>query len=216
MDNNDHIRERILEYLYARNHNSRGVPAISAGIRDIQGSLKKKYGYKQQQVNGNINYLIDKGWVKKEITQKEITKTPGVKIPAQSIKYRISADGIDYWEGPSKFQNNNILPFINIHNVSGIVTVGDFNTIVNNKYVELLEELENFHRVILNENTMPDDVKLNLSSDVASLKSQLSKTTPEKSLIMKLWNTITDAVTAYNFSNIVLDIASKIHELFPS
>lgn len=194
MDSNDLIREKILEYLYGLNQNSRSPDAALIGIQKIQSELKKRYKYKQQHVASNINYLIDRNWVKKEIVRKDYTTEGGTTVHPTSTKYRITAEGIDYIEGPSKFENKQDFSQINIKNISGIITLGNSNTIINMQYESLFEDLDILHRKILDNKHLSDEQKLNISSDIESLKNQLSKTTSDKSIIQKLWSGICASV----------------------
>lgn len=209
MNSNDKIRENILEYLYEVNKNSRSPGGAEKGIQHLQKELKTRFAYKQQDVSSNLNYLIDKKWVIRSTTSKEFTTGGGTVLHPQKTTYRISAEGIDYIEGPSRFKSNSISN-INIHNISGIVTVGDFNSIVNTEYKDLFKELENLHRKILDEKSFNDEQRLNLSSDIESLKNQLSKTTPNKGLIAKLWEGIQLAANVDSCIQLISTISSLI------
>lgn len=108
MDSNDLIRENILQYLYELNDESRSPESALTGIKKLQSELKKRHNYKQQEVARNINYLIDRNWVKKEVKQKDYTTEGGTTVHPESIKYRITAEGMEYIEGPSKFEINKL------------------------------------------------------------------------------------------------------------
>lgn len=46
----DVIRDDILRYMYELHRNARSPRSAGKGIRDVQKALKKRHGYKQQQV----------------------------------------------------------------------------------------------------------------------------------------------------------------------
>ncbi len=218
MNDNDLIREKILEYLYELNKKSRSPTATAIGIRELQSELKNRFSYKQQQVSENVSYLIDRKWVVIETTEREFKAQRGTILHPKSIKYRIAADGIDYIEGPSRFKGTDVISNINIHNISGIVTVGNFNTIINKKYESLFSQVDALHRKILSGDKINDEQRLNLSSDIESLKNQLSKTAPDKQVILKLWGNIKQftesAATLSGCLNLISNITSLIHSLF--
>jgi DNA-binding MarR family transcriptional regulator len=214
MDSNDLIRENILQYLYKLNDDSRSPESALTGIKKLQSELKKRHNYKQQEVARNINYLIDRNWVKKEVKQKDYTTEGGTTIHPESIKYRITAEGMEYIEGPSKFENKQIFSQINISNISGIVTLGNSNTIINQKYTQLFSELNILHRKILDNKKLNDEQRLNISSDIESLKNQLSKTHPENSIIQKLWAGICASVTLTEFTELLQKITHMIQSIF--
>lgn len=214
MDSNDIIRERILEYLYQLNQDSRSPDGALAGIQKIQLSLKQSYQYNQKNVASNLNYLIDRNWVLKQIKTKDFTTEKGTTVHPESTKYRITADGIDYIEGPSKFENKQIFSNININHVSGVVVVGNSNSIVNKNYEKLFNDLTTLQRKILENKKFDDEQKLNISSDVESLKNQLSKTSPDKPIIKKLWSGIETSVTLAEFSSLLSTISSAILSFF--
>ena len=107
MTEDEIIRENILTFLYEAHQQTKSIKKIALGIRDIQSGLKKRFEYSQQQVTHNLDYLIQIGWVVKETVAKEFTTRAGVKVPQETTKYKISAQGIDYIQGPSKFEKSN-------------------------------------------------------------------------------------------------------------
>jgi len=214
MDSNDIIREKILEYLYMLNQKSRSPDGALAGIKKIQSELKNRHQYKQQHVASNINYLIDRNWVKKEIERKDFTTEGGTTVHPASTKYRVTAEGIDYIEGPSKFENKQDVSQINIKNISGIVTLGNSNTIINKQYEDLFEDLNILHRKILDNKQLGDEQKLNISRDIESLKNQLSKTKPDNSIVQRLWSCISVSVTLMDFTELLQKIGTIISSNF--
>jgi hypothetical protein len=112
---NDELRGIILNYFYERNQKAtsiRGAKGASAKISDVRANLKASHGLTQQEVVGNLTYLISHGWVAEERVEKSVPLRSGTVIP-QATSYGITALGIDKIEGPSeytmkKFQGINI------------------------------------------------------------------------------------------------------------
>lgn len=217
MNPNDTIRNQILEWFYSRHQKATskyGKNGFAIKISDIKKELKAIHGFTQQQVISNLHYLIDRGW----INESEIEKTVQVKggtIPSKVIWYEISSDGIDKIEAPSEFKNNSRYSGINI-NATGnnVITLGDGN-IVNIKYEQLHRELTNLKTLLANSN-LPETEKLNISIDIESLKDQLAKENPDKTMIGYLWNKIEQVVTLSDFADVVTKIYPLISSLLPA
>lgn len=151
--------------------------------------MKAKYGLTQQQVVSNLTYLIDNGWVKTIDIEKTV-RVAGGTIPQTTTCYEITAKGIDKIEGGSQFEPRDRYPGINIHATGqNVITLGDGN-VVNAKYSELRESLEDLKEAISGDSTIGEAEKLDLSADIESIKDQLAKAKPDKSVIAKLWSGI--------------------------
>lgn len=74
----------------------------------------------------------------------------------------------------------------------------------------VLSELE--HEITASEKISEDD-KLNLISDLSTIQSQLSKTDPDKDIVLKMWNGIERIVTTYGFVELALKIAQMIAKI---
>ena len=206
----DIIRENILTHLYEINSSARSPSSAAIGIRDLQKGLRDKYEYKQQEVSCNLNYLIDKDWVTVEKETNEFTTNEGTTRKNELKKYRINSKGIDHIEGPSKFAGESNYAGINIRNISGTVILGNSNTLVYKKYEDLYQNIEILHRNILDDNELDDSFKLNISADLASIKSQLSKEKPDVGVIKRLWDLLAKSVTAHRFSEMISKISEQI------
>lgn len=95
-----------------------------------------------------------------------------------------------------------------------MVVVGDSNVLINKRYEELFTDLNILHRKVLNNKQLSDEEKLNISSDIESLKNQLTKTTPDKSIVQKLWSGISASVTFAEFTSLVYKIGSQVTNYF--
>ena len=190
MNPNDEIRRQILHYFYERNANATsrmGKKGSAVKISDARRELKELYGLKQQQVMSNLTYLIDNGWIKTIDIEKTV-KVKGGTIPQTTTFYEITAKGIDKIEGGSQFEPKERYSGINITATgNNIITLGDGN-VVNAEYADLHDALEELKNAILMNKELTDAEKLDLAVDIESIKDQLAKSQPNKSIISQLWN----------------------------
>jgi hypothetical protein len=211
MNPNDAIRKQILQYFYDRNAgatSARGKKGSAMKISDVKRELKNKYSLKQQSVISNLTYLIDRGWVKRYEVQKTITVKGGT-IPSTVTWYEISAPGIEKIEGSSEFEPQDRYPGINI-NATGtnVITLGDGN-VVNAQFSELREHLDDLKSQIASSPALSEKQKLDVTVDIESVKDQLTKETPDATIVNHLWSGI-DRVA--KFAGIV-DAAQRVWPL---
>jgi len=216
MNPNDKIRHEILSWFYERNASATsqyGKKGSAAKISDVKAGLKEKYGLKQQQVVANLTYLIDKGWINKHEIQKTV-HVKGGTVPSTVVWYEISSAGIDKMEGESEFKQSARYAGINI-NATGtnVITLGDGN-VVNAQFANLHSELTNLQKTIA-QAELSEDKKLDLSVDVESIKDQLAKSQPDKTIIGRLWQRVQDVATAGGFVDAVQKVTPYITTLLP-
>lgn len=192
MNPNDEVRHKILIYFYERNADATsqyGKKGSAVKISDAKRELKQQDGLKQQEVMSNLTYLIDKHWINKTNIEKTVQTRVG-SVPSTVTWYEISADGIDKIEGESEFQANPRYAGINI-NASGanIITLGDGN-VVNAQYADLYDELNSLKKAITKSADVTEEEKLDLAVDIESIRDQLAKAQPNKTIISHLWSGI--------------------------
>ena len=214
MNPNDQKRKNILQYFYNRNINATskyGKKGSATKISSARKELKEIYELKQTEVVSNLNYLIDQGWIKEIVIEKHIERN-GITIPSKVTWYEISADGIDKIEGESEFQQTDRFAGINI-NATGenVITLGDGNY-VNVHYQELHNELNNLKEEIKRRSEFTETQKLELVADIETIKDQLIKSNPDKSIISKIWGAIEKVVTAAH----LIEILTKVSPLITS
>jgi len=140
----------------------------------------------QAQVMSNLNYLIDQGWVKILNIEKTVTVKGGT-IPSTITWYEIAAPGVDAFEGASDFQQAVRYEGININATgSNVITLGDGN-VVNVKFKQLHESLTELKTAIA-QSSLSEEQKLDMSVDVESIKDQLAKVKPDKTIISHIWS----------------------------
>jgi len=212
---NDEIRNHILRYFYDRNANATsrfGKKGSAVKISDAKRELKGLHGLTQQQVMSNLTYLIDRGWVK-TIDQEKTVQVKGGTVPSVVTWYEIAAPGIEKIEGESEFQRTDRYAGINITATgSNIITLGDGN-VVNAQFADLHKELNALKEAVATADGLSESQKLDVSVDIESIKDQLAKSRPNKTIVQTLWASIENVVTAANLADYATRIAPYITAL---
>ncbi|MHA2213834.1 MAG: hypothetical protein ACW992_11800, partial [Candidatus Thorarchaeota archaeon] len=164
MNPNDAIRDAIIRYLYDRHSKARGPKAVAVKISDIQKEMKKS-GYKQGETNSNLDYLIQKGWVREVVSQRTFTTSKGTTQQAESRTYKISDIGIDKLEEASVYRRPVPHPNINIVNVKGVTIIGNGN-VVNTELTDLSRALKELEEEIIESPDLKDEEKLDIVADI--------------------------------------------------
>jgi hypothetical protein len=192
MNPNDEIRRQILRYFYDRNRNATsrtGKKGSAVKISDVKRELKAEYGLSQQQVMGNLTYLIDNDWIKVFEIEKTVTVRGGT-VPSTTSFYEITAKGIDKIEGGSQFEPRDRYSGISITATgSNIITLGDGN-VVNATYAALHEALGELKEVVSESSRLDETEKLNLAVDIESVRDQLARPNPRTDVIRQIWTGI--------------------------
>lgn len=145
------VRSIILRYFYERNQNAtsaRGKNGFSVKISDAKRELKLSHQLTQQEVAGNLNYLISQGWIEEERIEKSVPLRSGTVIPQSTSFYKISALGIDKIEGPSEFTLDKFKGIRIEATGKNVITVGDGNR-VNVRFEEAANALVELKQAIL-------------------------------------------------------------------
>lgn len=215
MNPNDAIRNQILRYFYDRNSTATsrfGKKGSAVKISDAKRELKNEHGLTQQQVMSNLTYLIDRGWVKTFEVEKTV-RVPGGTVPSKVVWYEIAAPGIEKIEGESEFTPTERYAGINVTATgNNIITLGDGN-VVNAKYTSLHKELTQLKDAISNSTLLTEAQKLDAAVDIESIKDQLAKERPNKSIISQLWQGVERFVTMANLADYAFRIAPFIATL---
>jgi hypothetical protein len=185
---NDIVREIILKYLYDSWNVARGMESHKLMVSQIYSELKKQ-NIERKYVVRNLTYLIETKWVIEEI--KEVIINLGkTKRTNEKKTYYISKDGIDFFDGNSKFQKTNRLVGINVNNLgNGIVVLGD-NNIVRNEHKDLSEFLDKLGNQMRINSKLSDNEKIDYQGDIDTIKDQLKKSNSDKGIIKKSWNNL--------------------------
>ncbi len=216
MNSNDQKRNQILRWFYDRNANAssaRGKSGASVKISDVKRSLKEQHALKAPDVVSNLTYLIDKGWINEEQIEKRFKTKMGTLVPQTTTFYRISSAGIDKIEGESEFKANHRYSGINI-TASGqnVVTLGDGN-VINVAHKQLDSELQSLKHSIVTSTELDEVEKLDTSVDIETLRDQLAKAKPDKTILGHLWNRIEQVATINDFTEAVSKVSPLISAL---
>ncbi|HAU1461609.1 TPA: hypothetical protein OZK91_003307 [Legionella pneumophila] len=214
MNPNDKIRDQILQWFYDRNASAksrRGKNGSEAKISEIKKGLKDCFGLSPKEVIANLTYLIDKGWINESEITKTVKTKEGNTIPSSLTWYVISSAGIDKLEAPSDYRENIRYPGINIGGEGSIINIGNGN-IVNVNYKPLHDELETLKQTIAKSN-LDDNQKLEVSVDIETLKDQLAKNSPDKTIVGYIWSKIEKVAEISGFHDAIVKIAPLVSSL---
>ena|SRR5271155_1603254 len=79
---NDAIRDAILRHLHVVHQKSRSPKSAGLLTSELSKMLKAK-GYKQQEVASNLNYLVQKGWVREVVEHRSFLTKAGTTQNAE-------------------------------------------------------------------------------------------------------------------------------------
>ncbi|MDB5050375.1 MAG: hypothetical protein JWO30_3446 [Fibrobacteres bacterium] len=173
------------------------------------------------QARNVLQYLEGKGLVQIEVTDVVQLKQneKGLANDLQTKKfYRITATGEEFIEERKKEasifrQKIESEASMNITNIGGVTVVGN-NNIVNAKFGDTYEKLENFKKAVLSSNGLSTEEKINCSSDIETIQKQLSKTSPSKEIVRLAWSAIEASVVLHDFGSVVSELGKQIHGMF--
>jgi hypothetical protein len=211
----DELRGIILQYFYERNQKAtsiRGAKGAAVKISDIRADLKASHSLTQQEVVGNLTYLISHGWVAEERVEKKVPLKSGMVVSQPTSYYAITALGIDKIEGPSEYTMKRFQG-INIEATGqNIITVGDHNE-VNVRYRDAATALVQLREAVVGSD-VPEDAKLDLVADIETMQSQLAKANPNKGVIRSAWDSIKDTAVAVGLTVDLTDLEKLLSPLW--
>ncbi len=207
----DEIRDAVLRCLYAFHRKARSPQSAGVGIRELGAGLKPR-GYKQQEIAHNLDYLIQKGWVRQVVEERTFTTRRGTTQQAQKVTYKVSDVGIDRLETASTYRSPPTVPQVNITNVRGVTVVGDGN-VVNTTFTELARVLNEVRQAVLNAASVSDEQKLDAAAGIDTLQAQLQKPSPDKEIVKRVWGGIEKIVTAAGLAELLARAAALLAPL---
>lgn len=206
MNPDDERRDQILRFLYERHKSARGINKIPIGIRDLQREMKQRHGMKQQEVPSNLDYLMQVGWVR-EVVRARTFKTGGMELGREQITFKISDVGINHLEAGSVFKKPETATSINITNIKGVTVVGDGN-VVNTQFTDLSKALDELDRALA-ASGLSDEQKLDAAGDISTIRTQIAKKNPLKTVVTGAWQSLEHIATAAG----VVEAARQVAEL---
>lgn len=182
----DGCRTEILRILHNHLQNARGMRKTGMLLRPLQAALRPS-GFKMQVVVRNLTYLVEKGWVTELKDERTIRTKTGMRVEAERRTYRISDAGMDNIEGESAYrQNPSRASGITISNVSGMVLVGDGN-VAHQHFATLAGQVDSLSKAIEASLAVTDEDKVAAVADLTSIRGQLMRASPHKSIVQQLW-----------------------------
>jgi hypothetical protein len=209
---NDEVRDAILRYLLVVHEKAKSPRSTGVLIRDLQRVMRTQYSYKQQEVASNLDYLVQKGWVREVHEARTFTTKRGTMQEARRITYKISDVGIDRLQGASTYRRDEHLSRINVTNIAGVTVIGDGN-VVNAKLTDLSAALSALEDAVVQSDELSDGEQLGVVSDIATIQAQLQKPEPDVGVIRTVWGGIEKVVTAGEFVTLVAAAGEIIHRL---
>src|SRR5690242_18277969 len=100
---NDVVRDEVLRHLYSVHKKARSPKTSGLKITELARALKPR-GFKLQDVASNLDYLVQKGWVREVIETRTFTTPKGTTQQAEKRSYKISDVGIDHLEEASLYE----------------------------------------------------------------------------------------------------------------
>jgi hypothetical protein len=211
---NDEIREMILKLFYEVHKKASSPKRMRLKISEFKTSFKG-FGIKSSDLLNNLDYLVQTGFIVKEEDIRQITTSKGA-FASKTVYYKASDRTMDYFNGISKFQkvdkSISRVDVTNIHGVTNIVS-GDSNVIINSQYVDLYKNLDLLSDVILKSDSVENEDKLNYIGEINTIKAQLGKTNPDKSIIKQAWQKLQPLATVAGIGSFVIKIAELIMRL---
>jgi hypothetical protein len=204
----DDVRQAILRFLYDKWKNPSGMRSAKPKIKEIRKALKEE-GIDHRQVIRNLQYMVDTGWVKEIVTTSTFRTKKGNLVNSPSTSFMIGSQGIEYFEGRSRFEKKEGAAGIRIGNVSGVVVIGD-NNIIRQEFERLFKSLDELDGKIRMTDQLSDGQKLEYSSEVKTIQSQLSKSNPDKGILSRAWNKIKEIAPIASLANVIERIGSEI------
>lgn len=208
----DEIRSAILKFFYDRNSSGtsrRGKHGTSVRISDVKSELKALHSLRQQDVLANLNYLLDKGWIREDVRPRTFTTPGGSVVSSEETWYSISAAGIDKFEGDSEFKTISDYAGVNISAISSVVTVGNGN-VVHQKFAAVERSLQQLRDEVSRASDLDDSEKLEVLADIRSLDAQLAKSVPDRPIVERLWSAIERTVVATQAGQTALLVGKAI------
>ena len=207
----------MLRYFYDRNATASskyGKKGSAVKISDIKRELKAIATLGQSEVVSNLNYLLDREWVKELRIEKEVRPRGGsTTVPSVTSYYEITAKGIDRIEGGSEFEPRERYGEINIQATgTNVITLGDGN-IVNADFNDLRMELDELKRQIVETTQLSEGDKLDAAVDIETIKDQLAKPNPDQVVVRTLWTRVETAAAVAGLAEFAVTVGHLIAPL---
>lgn len=184
----DAVRQKILLYLGECRRKARGLDSLMASSSDIKKAMASEEIGQNDTVQ-NLDYLVQHGWVDEKVIKRPYKTPRGFEVPNEKHLFGLSGVGLKYIEGESEFDRASVYSGINITNIGGVTVVGS-NNVVRNEFVDILRAFIKLEGAVKMSDKLSEEQKLDVQSDIQTIKNQLSKSQPDKSIIQKAMESI--------------------------
>ncbi|MCJ7425217.1 hypothetical protein MUP01_13260 [Candidatus Bathyarchaeota archaeon] len=132
-------------------------------------------------------------WVLEQVLDSETIRLANLYVRSLS----------DEWsKGERKWITERLMPklmkethtFINITNIQGVTVIGEGNY-VHSQYSDLYQSLDLLGEGIRQADRLSDEAKLNYQAEIETIKSQLLKPNPDRSILKTAWNALKGVAT---------------------
>ena len=103
---NDIVRDAVLRHLHETHKKARSPKTAGLMIRELTRLRSRPKGYKQQEIASNLDYLVQKGWVREVIEQRSFARPHSTTQHSERRSYKISDSGIDRLEAASTYRHS--------------------------------------------------------------------------------------------------------------
>lgn len=222
--NDKEIRRAVLEAMNTQRKNSRHEHEIRMHVSQIERGVRKA-GLKvsEKQVMEAVDYLKETGMLKRTQETKTVKmasygRSSRLSSGNTSFKhtnywYKLTAKAIDSLEGETEYSSKPFVPLQNIQiTTSNAPVIFGSNNQVNNN-VTIFNQLDELEQVISESTDISVEDRQDVVSDIESLKQQLAKPNPNKTIIELLWQNIGRAADLAGAATLAVTIAKGIATL---
>jgi len=185
----DLIREKVLESLYRQHQVARSRTSQMVGIRELARLVKQLIPkIKENQVAANVTFLVQNNLVE-EIPVENYFAKKNFGGAKPTYKYRLSRDGLGYFEHGSRFDHSGV--FAGIGDISGsgnFIVIGNDNSVTSVSNIAFSEGhrlAEDLRRRVNALGELNDEEKISIQGDLETIKSQFAKAKPDTSILKK-------------------------------
>lgn len=151
-------------------------------------------------------------WVEDQPLAKSFTTKRGGVVPAATSYYIITAAGIDYIGGKSVFSRDRFEGIRIEATGQNIITLGDGNQ-VDARFQKLGDSLSELRQALKHSDELDDKQKVEVIVDVDTLQAQLARTTPDRTIVERLWENINRAASIAGLAQAAAQVAPWITRL---
>lgn len=210
----------VLEVMNEQRKSAQSMNMMALTSARIKMLVNRREGFEKFSINdvltaldymaGNqVTKVVTKHKVVNSVRSKAMAKKMG--RPANSsvsvTKWKLTQKGVVSIEGENAFSRSPATKSIIINATNSQVMVGNDNVLLGN--IRIVDKLTELEQLISESDHLDLKSRQNIVADIESLKAQMSKPQPSKSLIKALWLPVAKAADIAGLA----DLASSIAQL---